>query len=84
MALFDRRVPQESRAADKVYELIIGHLYGVTFNELMQLHPDHLSDRSSVLSAINLLREEGKLTSDQPWQGEDYLNTVKLYAKPSR
>lgn len=83
MALFSRHVPQESRAADKVYELISGHPDGVTFKELILIYQDQLKNRDSVWAAIDLLREEGNLTSNEPWQGEGYLESVKLYANRS-
>jgi hypothetical protein len=80
VALYRRSSPQESRAADKVYELISTHRNGVTFYDLMQDHPNEISDNSSVLAAIDLLREEGKVFSIEPWEGLGYLNQVKLFA----
>ena len=82
MALYSRDSPQESRAADKVLVLISGHPNGVTFIDLIHRHRDEISDWSSVLAAIDLLREEGKVITDEPWQGRGYLETVRLYANP--
>jgi hypothetical protein len=82
MALYSRLSPQESRAADEVYRLIKTHANGVTFFELMRDHQEALSDSSSVLAAIGLLREEGKISTAEPWEGIGLLQNVRLYAKP--
>jgi hypothetical protein len=81
MTLYSRFVSSESRAADTVQQLIICYPEGVTFNDLLRLHEGPLVNRDSIWAAIELLLEEEKLTSDQPWQGEDYLDKVKLYPK---
>lgn len=82
MALYSRDLPQESRAADKVYALISTHADGVTFYDLMHDHHDQICDNSSVLAAIGLLREEGKVFSTEPWEGRGFLQQVRLYSNP--
>jgi hypothetical protein len=84
MALYDRDIPQQAHAADKVYALICAYPYGVTFEQLMQDHPDEISHRTSVFAAIELLRKESKVYSKGPWGKGDSLEKVTLYATPRR
>src|SRR5689334_1605405 len=81
MALYSRSVPHESRAADEVQNAVQRYPQGVTFEDLMQGNPHRLQDRSSVLAAIELLIEEGKLKTDRPWSGKGLLDDVKLYVR---
>src|ERR1700761_6438139 len=79
MALYSRSIPHQSRAADEIQKLVRQYSQGVTVNELMRSNPDRLKDASSVLAAIELLIEEGKLKSNEPWGGKGFLDEVKLY-----
>jgi predicted ATPase len=79
MALYSRSVPHESRAADEVQNVVQRYPQGVTFEDLMRGNPHRLKDRNSVLAAIELLIEEGKLKTDMPWSGKGFLDDVKLY-----
>src|SRR5882724_6093453 len=76
MALYSRSVPHESRAADDVQRTVQRYPDGVTFEELMRDNPQ--KDRSSILAAIELLIEEGKIKSNRPWSGKGFLDEVKL------
>lgn len=84
MALYSRSIPHQSRAADEVQNIVQRYSQGVTFKELMRGNPHRLKDESSVLAAIELLIEEGKLKTDTPWSGKGFLDAVKLYVSAIR
>ncbi|HXB22241.1 MAG TPA: AAA family ATPase [Candidatus Solibacter sp.] len=79
MADYSRSVSHHSRAADKIQAIVQRYPEGVTFEELMRDKQECLKDRNSVLAAIRLLIEEGKIQSERPWSGEGFLDDVKLY-----
>jgi hypothetical protein len=79
MALYSRAVAHESRAADEIYGFISAYYAGVTVRKLMSDHPDRLKDSNSVLAAIDLLTEEGKI-GRQISPGQDHsLDSIRVW-----
>jgi hypothetical protein len=73
---YGRQIPNQSRAADNILEIISTYPEGVTVDDMVK---SHKVDLSSALAAIDLLFHEGKLSSDEPWREGRYLYQ-KLYA----
>jgi predicted ATPase len=84
MANYSRSIPHQSRAADEVHDIVQRYPKGVTFEDLMRSNSKRFKDRNSVLAAIELLIEEGKITSEKPWGGKGFLDEVKLYVPSVR
>jgi hypothetical protein len=79
MAHYSRSIAHQSRAADTVYSLIRPYSFGVTVRQLMSEHSDRLKDANSVLAAIDLLAEEGKVLREKSFPKPHYLDAIKVY-----
>jgi hypothetical protein len=62
MVGFSRSNPDEARATDEVATALQSYRDGTTFEKLMQDHKERFKDGSSILAAIDLLIQEGKVT----------------------
>jgi hypothetical protein len=83
MAHYSRNVAHESRATDEVYSLIQGYPNGVTLNQLMSDNPDRLKDVRSVLAAIDLLTEEGKVRREVTPGKQDWRDGITVTQIPA-
>lgn len=63
-----------------VHSLIGLHPRGVTFNEFMHSHPNEIHSHLIVLSAIDLLLEQGRVYTLGDWRTPGYLQDVKMFA----
>jgi hypothetical protein len=77
-------IPIESHAANMVHSLICRHPLGVTFNEFMHSHPNEIRSHVIVLSAIDLLLEQGRIYTLVKWRTPGYLQDVKLFCDTKR
>lgn len=79
MALYSRMMAHESRASDEVFSYLRAYPDGVTVRELMRDHQNRLKDTNTVLAAIDLLEEEGKIRQEKSPGQEHYLDSVKVW-----
>jgi hypothetical protein len=80
----DLAVSRDANAADMVHSLIGKHPQGVTFNEFMHFHPDEIGSHIIVLSAIDLLLEQGRIYTLADWRSPGYLQEVKMFCDSTR
>jgi hypothetical protein len=73
-------VSNEARTANMVHSLIGKHSLGVTFNEFMHSHPNEIRSHVMVLSAIDMLLEQGRIYTLADWRTPGYLQDVKMFA----
>jgi hypothetical protein len=73
-------VSNEAHTANMVHSLIGKHPLGVTFNELMHSHPNEVRSHVIVLSAIDMLLEQGRIYTLADWRTPGYLQDVKMFA----
>jgi len=73
-------VSNEAHTADMVHSLIGKHPLGVTFNELMHSHQNEIRSHVIVLSAIDMLLEQGRIYTLAGWRTPGYLQDVKMFA----
>jgi hypothetical protein len=74
----------EAHAANMVHSLIGRHPLGVTFNELMHSHPNEIRSHITVLSAIDLLLDQGRIYTLADWRTPGYLQEVKMFCDSTR
>ena len=74
----------DANAANVVHSLICEHPQGVTFNELMHSHPNEVRSHVIVLSAIDMLLEQGRIYTLCDWRTPGYLQDVKMFCHSTR
>lgn len=79
MAQYSRLVPNQSRSTNEIHALILHYRDGVTLKKLMQDNSECLKDASSVIAAIGLLEEEGKVRVERSTGHHDYRDSLTVY-----
>ena len=79
---YSRNIPHESRATDAVFTLLLNYPDGTTVRRLMADNADKLKDPNTVLAAIEVLQEEGKIYKQVAPGQEHHLNSIKVWVRP--
>jgi hypothetical protein len=81
---YSRKFPEQDRAIELVFNLMRLHPEGVTVSELtdmIQAHHDKLQSEIAWFHSIDVLIDEGRVSSCAKWREKGYLESFKLYAK---
>lgn len=78
MSGYSRSIPQQSRAADQICVFVQTYPDGVTIRRLMADNAEYLKDANSVLAAVDLLVEEGKVIRETHPGQEHYLDSIRI------
>lgn len=84
MSGFLRTLPQHARVADLVEGLLRSYplelqLIGITVQDLLRDHQDQIKDASSVIAALDLLAEEGKIRKETTTGHADLFAGIRAY-----
>jgi len=84
MAHYSRNIAHESRAADQVLAKLLSYplkrqVQGVTVKKLLRDHPDQLKSDISVIAALDLLTEEGKVIREKSTGHAHPYDSIRLY-----
>jgi hypothetical protein len=81
---FSRKFPEQDRAIEEVLRVMRGHPEGVTVTELDQLmrsHLDRIQSETTWFHSIDVLIDEGRISSCAKWRENGYLESLKLFAR---
>jgi hypothetical protein len=80
MSFFSRNVDSDDRATHAVHIALLSYspalqIAGISVADLLRDHKERLPDVDSILAAIDLLAEEGKIIRDTSGKGDLYERT---------
>ena len=78
MSKYLRSIAHQSRATDEIYCLLQPYEDGVTVRQLMR--DNEMKDANTVLAALDLLVEEGKIRRETSKGHKDHLDGIKVYS----
>jgi hypothetical protein len=84
MAYYSRSISHQDRATDEVHALLLAYptirqLEGITVKELLWDHPDRLKCDISVIAAVDLLTEEGKVNRVKSTGHPHPYDSIRIY-----
>jgi hypothetical protein len=84
MAHYTRSTPHQARASDQVQALLSAYPsarqeYGITVKEFLWEHPDQLKCAASVIAAIDLLTEEGKVIREKSIGHQHPFDGIRIF-----
>jgi hypothetical protein len=84
MAHYSRNISHQARATDEVDALLLAYppirkLEGITIKELLRDHPGRLKSDISVIAAVDLLTEEGKVRREKSTGHQHPYDSIRIY-----
>jgi len=86
MAAYSRLLSWEARATDEVLALLINYsaerrVQGITVKELVRDYPNRLKDYRSVIAAVDLLSDEGRVLVERSSGHNHALDSIRIYPR---
>jgi hypothetical protein len=84
MSGFLRSLPQDARATDLVEDLLRSYplkqqMVGITVQDLMRDHQNQITERTSLIAAMELLADEGSIRLGRSKGHADVFEIVRAY-----